>query len=295
MQRARNEGALVFGYLHWSICDNWEWIDGYRKEARFGLFSVAGLDGVSPRRRHSITDGALALCHAVRTPPGSIASAVRGFGRYAPDGAIIEHPVASPYATFHSQLDGGHLTLLFSATETTPEEGEEPRGGIFGLLYHDDAERWIGLDRIEWNPVTRSIRFSHRRFSDRPETPARLFTGIVDPSGDRIISTLSERSDDGSSGRTVEFTRARLAGMWQGRSSAGMVITLSLSCPEGIWRGRVLRSADWAPLESIEVDAAGFSAIESGLATAGILEADSALVVPEWNVRLRRLPEMAPF
>ena len=40
VKRAIDEGANVIGYLHWSFMDNYEWLDNYRPEAKFGLFSI---------------------------------------------------------------------------------------------------------------------------------------------------------------------------------------------------------------------------------------------------------------
>jgi beta-glucosidase/6-phospho-beta-glucosidase/beta-galactosidase len=40
VKRAIINGADVFGYLHWSFMDNYEWLDNYRPEGKFGLFSI---------------------------------------------------------------------------------------------------------------------------------------------------------------------------------------------------------------------------------------------------------------
>jgi beta-glucosidase len=40
IKRAIDNGANVIGYLHWSLMDNYEWQEGYRPEAKFGLFSI---------------------------------------------------------------------------------------------------------------------------------------------------------------------------------------------------------------------------------------------------------------
>jgi len=38
VRRAQADGAPVVGYLHWSVSDNWEWIDG--EVPRFGLVAL---------------------------------------------------------------------------------------------------------------------------------------------------------------------------------------------------------------------------------------------------------------
>jgi beta-glucosidase len=40
VKRAIDKGANVFGYLHWSFMDNYEWLENYRAESKFGLFSI---------------------------------------------------------------------------------------------------------------------------------------------------------------------------------------------------------------------------------------------------------------
>jgi beta-glucosidase len=40
IKRAIHDGADAVGYLHWSLMDNYEWQEGYRPEAKFGLFRI---------------------------------------------------------------------------------------------------------------------------------------------------------------------------------------------------------------------------------------------------------------
>jgi beta-glucosidase/6-phospho-beta-glucosidase/beta-galactosidase len=40
VRRAMDDGADIMGYLHWSFMDNYEWLDNYRPEGKFGLFSI---------------------------------------------------------------------------------------------------------------------------------------------------------------------------------------------------------------------------------------------------------------
>jgi len=40
VKQAIDDGANVIGYLHWSFMDNYEWLDNYRPEGKFGLLSI---------------------------------------------------------------------------------------------------------------------------------------------------------------------------------------------------------------------------------------------------------------
>jgi beta-glucosidase/6-phospho-beta-glucosidase/beta-galactosidase len=78
VKRAQADGVPVLGYLHWSISDNWEWIDGYRPEARFGLFSV---DLPTPSPAPRMTYGALAYWCAASGDGPSFSQALAAYGR----------------------------------------------------------------------------------------------------------------------------------------------------------------------------------------------------------------------
>jgi beta-glucosidase/6-phospho-beta-glucosidase/beta-galactosidase len=108
VKRAIDKGANVIGYLHWSFMDNYEWLDNYRPEAKFGLFSInrksAALRDGQDRFHHldlsrQITKGAEALeliikesrnqnKHGVVTD-SAIEAAQNKFGSFSPDGSHI--------------------------------------------------------------------------------------------------------------------------------------------------------------------------------------------------------------
>ncbi len=48
VDRAKSSGTDVRGYFHWSLMDNFEWMEGY--EGRFGLFVVDFDHAGTPRR-----------------------------------------------------------------------------------------------------------------------------------------------------------------------------------------------------------------------------------------------------
>jgi beta-glucosidase len=63
VKRAISNGANVIGYLHWSFMDNYEWLDNYKPEAKFGLFNIdrdVGKGG-QPAFKRQRTRGAEAL------------------------------------------------------------------------------------------------------------------------------------------------------------------------------------------------------------------------------------------
>jgi beta-glucosidase len=76
IDRVRDEGADVRGYYHWSLMDNFEWLQGYN--ARFGLYHV---DRATMRRTPTATVGAYAeIAGTRRLSPRTIAT----YGGYGP-------------------------------------------------------------------------------------------------------------------------------------------------------------------------------------------------------------------
>jgi beta-glucosidase len=98
IKQAIDEGANVMGYLHWSMLDNYEWQEGYRHEAKFGLCQV------DRNLNRKITDGAQALNLIIResiarnwpNSPNTItddalSKAIQKYGTFTPDGIAIVH------------------------------------------------------------------------------------------------------------------------------------------------------------------------------------------------------------
>jgi beta-glucosidase len=60
--RAAQEGVDVRGYFHWSLMDNFEWVEGF--EPRFGLYRV---DYSTPERRRLPTPAVAAFQEIARS------------------------------------------------------------------------------------------------------------------------------------------------------------------------------------------------------------------------------------
>jgi beta-glucosidase/6-phospho-beta-glucosidase/beta-galactosidase len=102
VKQAIDDGANVIGYLHWSFMDNYEWLDNYRPEGKFGLFSIDR--SIGDRNEQSYlsrqkTKGAEAfeliikesLSHSRNgvVTDSAIGAAENKFGKFAADGSHI--------------------------------------------------------------------------------------------------------------------------------------------------------------------------------------------------------------
>jgi beta-glucosidase/6-phospho-beta-glucosidase/beta-galactosidase len=101
-KQAIDDGADVIGYLHWSFMDNYEWLDNYRPEGKFGLFSIDRNIGDRNERLYlnrQKTRGAEALELIIRkslfqnknevVADSAIVAAKNKFGIFTSDGSHI--------------------------------------------------------------------------------------------------------------------------------------------------------------------------------------------------------------
>jgi beta-glucosidase/6-phospho-beta-glucosidase/beta-galactosidase len=106
LKQAIDDGADVIGYLHWSFMDNYEWLDNYRPQGKFGLFSINhnignrnGQDHKQLDLRRQKTKGAEALELIIKeslsqskagvVSDSAISAAANKFGKLAADGSHI--------------------------------------------------------------------------------------------------------------------------------------------------------------------------------------------------------------
>jgi beta-glucosidase/6-phospho-beta-glucosidase/beta-galactosidase len=104
VKHAIDDGADVIGYLHWSFMDNYEWLDNYRPEGKFGLFSIDRSIGERNEKSYlsrQKTKGAEAFESIIKeslsqskygvVTDSAIAAAENKFGKFAEDGSHIIH------------------------------------------------------------------------------------------------------------------------------------------------------------------------------------------------------------
>ena len=104
VRRAIDDGARIMGYLYWSFMDNYEWLENYRPEGKFGLFSIdfeeqdnkiselvrlktKGAEALEAIIKESLSqnkDGAIST--------SAITAAQNKFGTFTEDGSRIIYP-----------------------------------------------------------------------------------------------------------------------------------------------------------------------------------------------------------
>lgn len=131
-------GVRVEGYLAWTLVDNYEWHQGYRQAARFGVFRI----DAGARR---LTEGALALRSVVASRRTE--GAVRSFGTIDPGGRRLQPPARSAGRVWAGPVAGGRALHL--------------SGDLDALLLLADGQTWVALRAVQWDPERRALSFTH--------------------------------------------------------------------------------------------------------------------------------------
>jgi beta-glucosidase len=306
LERAIDDGANVFGYLHWTIADNWEWIDGYRPAAHFGLFSVDNSNRNNPAKTHAITEGALALSYIMKTPNRAVAPAVSAYGRYQPDGFMMDPPIRSAFATFEGLVDKQPVTLLLgnpAGIASYPNRSI----GLMGMLFYRDICRWVRLRDVTWDPIYRILQFFHPTFALPQRVQESIYAGKLDFNGVDLDGTVTEVAGNTVLPHAWTMKRQTMVGMWRWMNNGTPIGTLSLSCPEGIWHARILPlqpSAplfDWIVVPGFSVQPNGFTAMWGAQKITGQVNGNAMTITTDTPTGtqpyglLDRLPDGLPF
>jgi beta-glucosidase/6-phospho-beta-glucosidase/beta-galactosidase/lysophospholipase L1-like esterase len=234
--RAIKEGVDVRGYIHWTLVDNWELQEGYREEARFGIFQVDRTSGTLPRH---ITEGALALQHVISE--GALGQAVEKFGAISPLADRVR-PMREPAeAIWEGTLDADRRITLYLSRLTDAWSG---------MIFFQDLNRWTLLEEISWQPENRRLSFSHGAHA---AGAARQYEAIA--ANGLLTGTFTE----GGSTYPWSAERLRPCGVW---TSGSLLARFQLSRREGDyggWFGKYLVQgplARWQAFRRVEWDGA---------------------------------------
>jgi beta-glucosidase/6-phospho-beta-glucosidase/beta-galactosidase len=198
----------VWGYIHWSNVDNWEWHEGYHEKARFGLHTVGDRNDPSNRVtigsvttfRRQLTEAGLALRNLIDS--GDADAARARFGAIAAGGERVEVPTVSNGALWQGQ-HGGRFIKLFLDTTTG--------GGLRGIIYYGDANLWLLLSGLTWDGGTRQLGFTHPGGA-LPVVPALTAALVLDPNSHALVG----QTTDPATGLSTPFNLPRVLfhGTW---------------------------------------------------------------------------------
>lgn len=155
VQRAINDGAQVIGYMHWSLIDNWELHEGYRRAAQFGLFHIERDPSDHTKCADSdchraLTEGALAYQQVIaesratsaRGAPtqAAIDAASEKFGELAANGSAAQPPSRTHGRFWEGTLDGRPMILYLGYVKATQT--------VTGMIYRKDIRQWHNVDLL---------------------------------------------------------------------------------------------------------------------------------------------------
>jgi beta-glucosidase/6-phospho-beta-glucosidase/beta-galactosidase len=153
VQRAIDDGAQVLGYMHWSLVDNWELHEGYRRDAQFGLFHIERDPSdhqkcADPDCHRAMTEGALAYQQVIaesretgaRGAPTQTAidAASEKFGEIRADGSKVQPPSRTHGRFWQGTLDGKPVTLYLGYVKATQK--------VNGMLYRNELRQWRNVE-----------------------------------------------------------------------------------------------------------------------------------------------------
>jgi beta-glucosidase len=103
IKQAIDNGANIIGYLHWSFMDNYEWLDHYKPEAKFGLFFIDHNDDDNDvNLNRKVTKGAETYKFIIEeslnenekgvVSNSAILKAELRYGKFSPDGYRLSAP-----------------------------------------------------------------------------------------------------------------------------------------------------------------------------------------------------------
>ena len=281
VQSAIRDGVDVRGYIHWSLVDNYEWQEGYRPEARFGLFTVDRSDPTMPRH---ITDGALALQSIIAD--GTVAAAAAKYGTITARGDRVRPPQRFMGALLEGTLSGERgISLLVDRLRS---------GAFAGMAFFHDAKVWRRLENIAWDDAQRKLTFDHGAGGG---VPARRYEAFAANGG--LSGTYTENG-------TPESWRAKRmspCGLWVGDSWLKRVQLVKSEGAFAPWEASHLEPspAEWQPLPSVSWDGTTLKLSDGMRQFTGTVEADTITgtvtttsgASSPWHAR--RIPDAVPF
>ena len=243
LHRAHREGVQVLGYLHWSICDNFEWFENYNPKARFGLFTIDR--GRTPHARR-ITEAALALSLAIAEK--GIAGLADRFGTIDPQGCCISAPLLSPLRSYRGSFGAGpffQTNEQFTLHLTPTTDGRH----VLGLLFLKRSASWHRL----WVTL-------NQQGALHVELPARIVPSLEERAvvtGTITGGTLSGMVSDSRTNRSQPLSAQvdPAVGNWIGNLTPRVLQVLRPQLEPGLGRVKSLRTAVEQPSWIATLDA----------------------------------------
>jgi len=242
LHRAHREGVNVLGYLHWSICDNFEWFENYNPKARFGLFTIDRSQTPHPRR---ITEAALALSLAIQEQ--GIAGLADRFGTIDPQGCGVSAPLLSPVRSYRGSFGAGPFfqTNDEFALHLTPTTGVR---NVLGLLFLRRNASWHRLSVTLNQQGAFNFQLPARIVPDLEERAT--VTGTI--TGGTLSGTVSD-SRNRSQPLSAQVDPA--AGNWIGNVTPRVLQVLRPQLESGLGRVKSLRTSVEQPSWIATLDA----------------------------------------